>query len=148
MTEPGYSGTLNVVVELPDKHKITFQSPDQVRTATMKEFHSRIIGIANQLGLQGRVIKEMQISPSLVPFRQACTIEFEEVSGGQLKNLRREARAQAREHLRKCKGSNGAGKQPTSPYGEEGEADQRAEPEGPREPDRAPSTNNLLRFPD
>ena len=140
-------GKLEVVVEMPEKNRITFQSESHARAATLAQFYSRLTGIANQLGLQGRLIRDLQLAPALTPYRQTGVVTFQEVSNGQLKTIRRTAQQQAREQLRESDGDNGASQLDPSPHAEAQQEEGASEPEGSRESRDCDRHESLLVFP-
>jgi len=141
-----YVGKLTVEVELDAATRMKFQSEGQVKIATMLQFYSRVTGIANQLGLQGRVINHLDIHQPLVPYRQTGELTFQEVSNGQLKKLRREAQDQARHQLRQGYRDHGADDRDVSSPGETREADETPESQGPRESHNSPGDQLILPF--
>lgn len=148
MSETVYTGSLEVIVELPENERVQLATEAQIRARTIEQFYSRIIGIANQLGVQGRVIKELTMSPNITPWRQSATITFQEVEGGQLKRIRRAARSQAREHVRSSNRGDGANQVNNGAPGDGGAGGGATEPGGSRESDESEGTKHVLPFPD
>lgn len=140
-------GKLEIVVDLPEEKRLSFQSEPHARAATVAQFYSHLAGVANQLGLQGRLIRDLQLAPALTPYRQTGILTFQEVSNGQLKTIRRAAQQQAREQLRESDRDNGASQLDPGAPAEAQQEEGASEPEGSRESRDCDRHESLLVFP-
>jgi hypothetical protein len=141
-----YEGNMEVTVEMDPAQRIQFQSEGQVKMATLMQYFSRLVGVANQLGLQGRVITTMDMAQPLVPYRQTGRVHFKEVSNGQLKKIRRQAAEQAQQQLRESDSDHGTDRSAAGTPGEESQDRQATESQGPRESDQGPGSQLVIPF--